>query len=372
MKKVFWMRNNYNAVVCGLLLFGLCCWNLLTPSQALSVSERRRLAQLPELSWSAVLDASWMEGFDKYATDQLAGRDTFRRIKLRVERGLLRKADSNGLFEVAGHLFKLESRLDRDSVASLCRKLMAVAGTFPEDSPIYVAMIPEKNAYLPADDGHLVLDYAALEELFLRGLPAEWNGFSLLDLLELDDYYRTDLHWRQERLQPVVAHLLRTMGAVPDPSWAAMELHSHDPFYGAYYGQMAGLATPDTLCWLNNAVLEGATLTSAEHADELLPVYDERAFEGLDGYDLFLHGAQAVLTLRNPAGTTGRSLVLFRDSFGSALAPLLLQSYDSITLVDLRYISPALLGEYVSYEGADILFLYSAALVNNSGAIRGF
>ena len=64
-------------------------------------------------------------------------------------------------------------------------------------------------------------------------------------------------------------------------------------------------------------------------------------------------------------------MVLFRDSFGSSLAPLLLQGYRKVTLVDIRYMDPKLLGDYVNFQSADVLFLYSTLVLNSSGALRG-
>ena len=84
----------------------------------------------------------------------------------------------------------------------------------------------------------------------------------------------------------------------------------------------------------------------------------------LDGYDLYLGGANAILTVENPAGTTGKELILFRDSFGSSLAPLLLDSYDKITLIDLRYVSPDLLPQFVEFSNQDVLFLYNTGIIN--------
>ena len=61
---------------------------------------------------------------------------------------------------------------------------------------------------------------------------------------------------------------------------------------------------------------------------------------------------------------------MFRDSFGSSLAPLLAGSYRKITLIDLQYISSDLLESYVCFQEQDVLFLYSALIWNQSGTIR--
>ncbi|MDR0783590.1 MAG: hypothetical protein LBE83_07530, partial [Propionibacteriaceae bacterium] len=100
------------------------------------------------------------------------------------------------------------------------------------------------------------------------------------------------------------------------------------------------------------------------------PIYDLAAFTGNDAYDIFLSGAQALITLVNPAATSDRELFLFRDSFTSSLAPLLLPAYHKVTLIDLRYIHAKLIAQYVEFPpDSDVLFLYSSQIVNQSGTL---
>jgi hypothetical protein len=49
---------------------------------------------------------------------------------------------------------------------------------------------------------------------------------------------------------------------------------------------------------------------------------------------------------------------------------LLLEAYGEIDLIDLRYISSDLVGDYVDFEGADILFLYGVAVVNGAAVLK--
>ena len=73
-----------------------------------------------------------------------------------------------------------------------------------------------------------------------------------------------------------------------------------------------------------------------------------------------------MLRLENPNATTDRQLILFRDSFGISLAPLLAEDYAAITLIDIRYIQPQQLGKYVDFAGKDVLFLYSSLVLNKN------
>lgn len=62
----------------------------------------------------------------------------------------------------------------------------------------------------------------------------------------------------------------------------------------------------------------------------------------------------------------GKELLLFRDSFGSSIAPLLLENYSKITLIDLRYLSKDILENYIEFENQDVLFLYSTLVLNQN------
>ena len=74
------------AVVClsAAFLLGFLIWGLCKPDDAVSVSERRKLAQKPELTLSSVLRGEFMTKFETYTLDQFPLRDSFRRLKAAV------------------------------------------------------------------------------------------------------------------------------------------------------------------------------------------------------------------------------------------------------------------------------------------------
>ena len=78
----------------------------------------------------------------------------------------------------------------------------------------------------------------------------------------------------------------------------------------------------------------------------------------------------SLLTVDNPNARTDRELVIFRDSFGSSLAPLLLEGYSRVTLVDIRYLSPSQLGNFLTFYRQDVWFLYSTSVLNNSSTLK--
>ena len=106
---------------------------------------------------------------------------------------------------------------------------------------------------------------------------------------------------------------------------------------------------------------ENGTITS---------VYDMTKLSSRDLYDVFLSGAVSVLEVENPAAKTDRELIVFRDSFGSSLVPLLVPGYKRVTLLDIRYVPTEYLGDYVQFGGQDVLFLYSPLVLNNSAMLK--
>ena len=85
---------------------------------------------------------------------------------------------------------------------------------------------------------------------------------------------------------------------------------------------------------------------------------------------MFAGGSDALVTIENPDADTERELILFRDSFGSSIAPLFMAGYSKVTLVDIRYIQSSMLGQFIEFDDQDVLFLYSTLLLNNSMGMR--
>ena len=99
------------AVVCltAAFLLGFLVWSLLKPDDTVSQSERRKLAQKPELTAASVLNGTFMTDFESYTLDQFPLRDGFRRLKAAVLLDMLREKDNNGIYLADGYAAKLEA-----------------------------------------------------------------------------------------------------------------------------------------------------------------------------------------------------------------------------------------------------------------------
>ena len=85
---------------------------------------------------------------------------------------------------------------------------------------------------------------------------------------------------------------------------------------------------------------------------------------------MFLGGSKSLITIENPDALSDKELIIFRDSFGSSLTPLLIESYSKITVIDIRYIMSSNLGMFVDFDNQDVLFMYSLPVLNNSSTLK--
>lgn len=346
----------------------LALWLALTaalwlgPKKDISDTERRKLTQFPKLSTESIMAGRFMSGFETFCQDQFPGRESFRTLKARFDRMCLGKLDSNGIAIVDGQAVKLEYPLHEKAVAADVQKFEAIRRDCLGDAgKLYFCVIPDKAYYL---SGIPTMDYDALFETFKALDFAQF--VDIRSCLSADSYYSTDLHWDQVKLLSAADTLCDALGIAPAKD---LETETAGSFWGVYKGQSALPMEADTLRYLTNDLIGNCTVT-AYGADGETAVYDLPKFTGRDPYDLFLSGSAGLLTVRNPAGESGKKLVVFRDSFGSSLVPLLLQGYETVELVDIRYLPASQLGKLMDFAGKDVLFLYSTTVLNTPGIFK--
>ena len=354
------------------LILVLVLWASLTafawfrPADAFSDSERRPLTQFPELTVETLLSGQFMQKFADYAVDQFPIRDGWRSLNALLSLGLGQK-DNNGLYLHDGYIVKMDYPMNEEMVqyaADRFEDLYEMYLTGNEN--VYFAIVPDKGYYFAEEAGALAPDYEGLFDLLESRF--DWAEFvDLTGVLSGESYYRTDTHWRQEALIPVAQALGDAMG-VPVRTEYEIEKAWWD-FKGVYYGQAALPVKGEDLNWLTWPGMEDVVVYSHDSGFEV-PLYNKDKLLSRDPYESFLSGNMALLTVTNPNAQTDKRLVVFRDSFGSSLIPLLVDSYAEITLVDTRYMNPSLVGEFVEFEGADVLMMYSTLVMNSSSALR--
>lgn len=352
----------------AVIFFGVsaACW--IKPAAEYSVTERRKLEQFPKLTLESAAEGTFMTDFENYALDQFPLRDGFRSLKAWVSQNIFRKSDNNDIYVEDGYAVKMEYPLKEESLAYAGDRFQNIYEDYLKDSAsnIYLSIIPDKNYFLAEQSGHLSMDYDRLYEILQEEMPyAEY--IDITGLLEIEDYYKTDVHWRQENLVDIASEIAGAMGTTLTGKYDIKTLEND--FYGVYFGQSALNLPGEKLHYLTNETLEECTVYNYENG-QTLGIYDLEKAEGEDPYEIFLSGSVSLLKIENPEAGTDRELIVFRDSFGSSLVPLLAEGYQSITLVDIRYIRSKFLVNFIDFTDKDVLFLYSTIVLTNSETLK--
>ncbi len=360
--------KKYKHMICvvfvGLIFVSMSIAAWIKPSREFSDSERRKLAQFPEISPDAVEDGSFITKFENYTQDQFPMRDTFRTIKAFSTYYMFGQLDNNGIYMKDGYAAKLEYPLNEESVNHAADRFKYIYENFLADKSlnIYLSIVPDKSYFLAKQNGYLSMDY---KKLFAM-MQDKMNYAKYIDItgtLDVTDYYKSDTHWRQEKLTDTAAKLAADMGVTLSDQYTQKTLDY--PFYGVYYGQSALLLPAETIYYLTNDVLDSCKVTNHEKGT-VGGIYDMDKAAGKDPYEMFLSGALSLITIDNPTYQKDRELIIFRDSFASSIAPLLVEGYSKVTLVDIRYLRADFLDKFIEFNDQDVLFLFSTLVLNNS------
>ncbi len=364
------MKKKYivTTVVTAVFLLGVSLFAWIKPADEFSLSERRKLNQFPELSFNTVVSGSFMQNFEKYTLDQFPLRDKLRTIKALVALNIFCESENNDIYIHDGYTSKIEYPLNEDSVIRAGERFKYVYDKYLKDTGTknYLAIIPDKNFFLAEESKMLSLDYEKMFSLIKENA----DFLTYIDItqdLKLEDFYKTDTHWKQENLISLAEKIGNEMGVSIDAEYTEKILDKE--FYGVYYGQSALPLESERIKYLTNDVLDNCIVYDHQNGKEI-SVYDLEKGIGKDPYELFLSGPLSLVTIENKNAKTNKELIVFRDSFGSSIAPLFVDGYSKITLVDIRYIHPDLLGKYIEFNSQDVLFMYSTSVLNNSETIK--
>lgn len=347
----------------GLLVLLAVC----KPDDEFSITERRKLTQKPEITWTNIQNGNFMTATEKYVTDQFPFRDAFRSLKALFSTEILQNKDTNGIYYKDGYLAQMEYPMNETSIqrAAVIFSWMNEKYFARTDVKPYICVIPDKN-YVLSENKYLSMDYDQFIQNVEKEVPFA-QAVSIKNLIQLSDFYKTDTHWKQEEITDIAWKLAEEMDTPISGEYEAIQVET--PFYGVYYGQRALPTAPDYITYCSNPMLEQCRVYDHENGKEI-PMYDVFKIEGRDPYEMFLGGNVSLVTIENPDALSQKELIVFGDSFSRSIVPLLAEGYAKITLADIRYLPSTSVGKYITFTNQDILFLYSTSVLNNSITLK--
>ena len=268
-------------------------------------------------------------------------------------------------------IYEKFENINENAINTNINKINEISDKYLKDMNIYFTLIPNKEYYLDEQNKQ---QFNQIENIVRSKVNNNIKYFTIKETLKLEDYYRTDMHWKQESLQSTIEKIQQELNINVENTNSKYEEKSLGDFYGQYYKEINdNNIKPDELKYLSNKVLENCTVYNLENKKEEKIYNLDKVNETKNKYDLFLSGATSISIVKNKEINNNKKLILFRDSFGSSIAPILTENYEEIILIDIRYVNYTILENYINFEeykNADVIFLYNTRVINKSGIFK--
>ena len=349
----------------AVLLAGFTAANYFHKDTAFSDTENRMLQQKPVFSWADLADGRFMGNFEKYQTDQFILRREWIRLQTAADR-LLGKNKSGDVYLGEGQLLEEPTKLSEnvwenlDAIGAFCRNQTGVK--------CYLMLVPDaasvQREKLPAYAP--VADQAEQLENIRSYLEKKENPVTEIPLYEMlrehreeSLYYRTDHHWTTLGARYAYQSAAGQMGLPGAENGAEKKLYPVSDSFQGTLAARSGYRVPDDtieVYWPDQE--EELVVTYVQEQTKSASLYAAEKLKTRDKYGMFLNGNHPLTEIRTMA-STGRKLLLIKDSYANCFVPFLTGDFEEIVLVDPRYYYDSAEKLMKQYGFTDVLFLYN-------------
>ena len=348
-----------------LILFVFMVINIAVPDREMSEKENRMLAERPSLTMGTVMNGDFMEQWENYQSDQFAGRDFWRGVKVFLDR-LGGARMENGVYIGKGDqlLEEIEVPDDGQSEANLSA-IADFAEKYP-DIQTSVMLVPDAACILsdslPAFAG--VEDQRQLLGVAEQRLGDSVNWIDAVSVLNnhVSDklYYKTDHHWTTLAAFYVFRESAASLGIDGEVGDNFASYTISNDFNGVLAAKSGvGLSEKETIdIYAPTQGDDDVVVSYVDEGRKTTSLYDSSKLETRDQYGVFLGGNSSVIDIKTVSPEKKRLLVI-KDSFANCFIPFLAPYYREIVVVDPRYYSGTIGDIMDAYRITDALVLYS-------------
>ena len=319
-------------IAIAVILLGLTVGSLLTPDRAFSPNENRYLQQKPELSFRTLFSGEFTAKAEDYTADQIALRDLWTGSRSVMQRAIGYQDISQTWLGEDGYYF---AKVTEDSFdqAKYEQNLGAVSQFFAAngDKDCHILLAPTP-AYVLPDKLPRNCGFFDCADRF--DTARNLLGDSLIEAQSLwqvaDPYYRTDHHWTAQGAYAAYTDWCRVTGHT-------VQGYPLTPVSTTFRGTLySKVLLPDS-AYDTVSIAEDVQITSMDCDGTVRSsLYDANALTEKDHYKVYMGGNHAK-TVIDTGHTTGKQLLVVKDSFANSFIPYLAAEYDTITVLDLRY-----------------------------------
>lgn len=365
------------AVLFSVILVALPLITAFSKKNDFSERENRPLAQFPEVSGSAILDKSFMNGFDSYISDHFFGRDFWVHIKSNLELLTLKKENNSILLTKNNTLVEELKAPDQRKLAQNIDGILEFAKANP-DAKISAAIAPTScdiyASSLPY--GKEIWNQGEQIKEFYSKISDAVSSIDLYSALlsnkEQYIYYNTDHHWTTLGAYYAYRQIATSLDFKPYEKNQFDIEHVTNDFYGTYSSKSNINVKGDTidiytLAQSDSKVTE-VIINNGSEKTRYDGLYFREWLNKKDKYSVFLGQVQPEVTIKTNV-QNDKKLLIFKDSFSHCLVPFLSLHYSEIKLIDLRYTNQSYreLANISDYD--NVLLLYNIESITHDSTL---
>jgi len=409
-----WSAKINVLLFCG-LLFSSGISYLVIPPKKISLSEKRKLAQLPAWNTKNYINGNWIEEVDKFVNDQSPFRyqcvdfassfnyyrgihfpSTEKIVIIKKQNSKVKPAASSdsstaalrnyldeftetntgSMLIINGSVYTLNAGIPAMSKL-FANMLNSYAKTLSPASRVFSCVPPLSSAFIP------VKKYEYFNQKNQEALLAIRNNLSngavFCDVLgELNKhtdqklFFSTDHHWTVYGAYYAYVAYCKSAGLIPVPLNEMTKKVKYQ-FLGTLFELTRDKSVqdnPDTLDYFIPQVETQAVLFKG--GDLSYPYKTEVFCEGCSGgnsYSTFLYGDHALIKIKTNV-KNGRKCMVIKNSMGNAFSVFLINHYEELYIIDYRYSEHNLINIIRDNRINDLIFAPSLYAANAPGTIQ--
>ena len=333
----------------------------ITPDKDFSESENRSLAQFPKFTLSALADGSFLSDLGSYVADQFPSRDLWMSLNLKFNQLMGQKEASGVYLGSDDYLIQIPAEPNWTQVDRNMDAINTFAETYPA---LNMVMCVAPNAITVHADKLPENAPTRDQEADLAALQEKLTGATFVDVTRTLKrhnsnylYYKTDHHWTSLAAAYAYQEIAPVM-SLYNPDLESYKVYTvSDSFEGTLSSKSGSHAARDTVeIYVPDTNIQ--YYVSYPDGTDVRSFYKREALDQKDHYTVFFGGNYPRLDITTTANT-GRSLLMFKDSYANCMVQFLYPYFDHITMIDPRYYYDNVDLVIRSESITDVLFLYN-------------
>lgn len=179
-------------------------------------------------------------------------------------------------------------------------------------------------------------------------------------------YFKSDHHWTARGAYYAYAAFAESVGFEPTP----LDKFEYAILSDSYNGSMYTYTQrPEVKNYIDTVE---AFYPTKVHTMTITDVYgrvynyDSSIVAGHHNYLSFISGDHPYTVINVPENPQDRNVIVFKDSFGNAFVPFLVEHYGNIFVIDVRHTSMNVYEQFKDYDITDIIFMNNIQAANSA------